>query len=213
MASLPETVSRTEKYVTDRAQFDQTYFTALQRGLTDNNGQATGGIVNAADLAARVHPYQFGAAVFPHVGDLPSQPAAVSYDGPLDFGALPSGVNATYGYARWCGWLNIAEAGTYSFNLVSTGGSNLFVNKAQIIGGLASASTNASANATLAVGLVPICVEWQWETSAPSLALKWTPPGGASALIPASVMARSLNQISQFLVGYWFNGSAACWYP
>ena len=210
---LPDTVDRTEKYVTDRAQFDQQYLADLQRGITDQNGQLDGGIVHARDLANRVHIYQFGVAAFPHVGDLPSQPSAVTYDGPLNFGALPNGVNSTYGYARWAGWLNIAVAGTYNFNLVSTGGSNLFVNKVQLIGNLTAASSSASANATLQKGMVPICVEWQWSTVAPSLSLKWTSPSSSQVLLPNTVLSRSVNQVSGFIVGYFWNGSVANWMP
>jgi len=210
---LSDTVDKTEKYVTARAQFDQQYFSDIQTALTSNTGQASGGIVNAADLATRVHPYQYSAAIAPHVGDQPRQPSATYYDGPLDFGSLPAGVNATYGYARWTGWLKIAVAGVYAFNLVSVGGANLFVNQTQLIGGLTAASTSASANATLAVGMVPVIVEWQWSTTTPALALKWTPPGGSSVLIPADVMSNSLNQVSGYLLGYYWNGSAANWHP
>lgn len=211
---LPDTVARTEKYVTDRANFDQTYLSDIQRGLSDNNGQAVGGIVNASDLVHRSHPYQMQAAIFPHVGDLPSQPAATTYDGPLVFGPLPAGVNNTYGYARWAGWLNIQAAGTYQFTVSANNGANLFVNKVQLIGSLTSAGPIiVTSPLALVPGMVPIVVEWQW-VAAPSLSVQWTLPGSAVGTpIPASALSRSLNQITQFLVGFWFNGSAAFWYP
>lgn len=210
---LSDTVARTEKYVTDRAQFDQTTLADLQGRITDSNGQSKGGIVNASDLPTRYAPYEYVAAIAPHVGDLSSQPSAVYYDGPLDFGTLPNGVNSTYGYVRWSGWLNIVTAGTYNFALASVGGANLFVLGTQIVGGLTASSTTANGNIALLAGMVPIVVEWQWSTSTPALTLEWTPPGGAQALIPSSVMSNSINQVSGYLVGYYWNGSEAYWMP
>ena len=211
--NLSHTVAQTEKYVTDRAQFDQTNLADQQGRMTDNNGQLKGGIVNASDLPTRYAPYEFASAIFPHIGDIPSQPSAVNYDGPLNFGALPVGVNSTFGYARWSGWLNIVAPGTYNFALASVGGSNLFVLATQIVGDLEAPATAANGNVDLLAGMVPIVVEWQWSTATPSLTLRWTPPGGAPELVPSSVMSNSINQVSGYLVGYYWNGSAAYWTP
>lgn len=210
---LPDTVDRTHAYITKRAQFDSAYLDDFQRALSDNNGQASGGIVNAVDLTTRLHIYQLVAAAMPHVGDLPSQPSVVTYDGPLNFGALPAGVNPAFGYARWAGWLNIAQAGDYTFQQVSNGGSNLFLNKAQLVGELAAAATNyTSGPIPLTAGLVPIVVEWEWQNN-PSFVLNWQTPTTPMGLIPDGVFSKSVNGVSGYIVGFWWNGSAQIWFP
>lgn len=214
---LPDTVKQTSEYVSQMGQFQQTYFTDIQRGLSDNNGQSIGGIVNAAELASRQNAYEAVSAIAPHILDLSSQPSAVSYDGPLNVsvGTLPAGVNPTYIYARWTGYLFIPTAGAYNFALACTDGGNLFVNQTMIVGALTTNSAiSLNGNIALQVGPVPIVVEWQVGTDPPALTLMWTPPGGAQALVPSSVMSRSINPpASGFLLGYYWNGSAAHWMP
>ena len=211
---LPDTVDAMEKYVTGRAQFDQSTLANQQQVMTDMNGQQNGGIVLAADLQARTQNYQNAASNFPHYGDQPSQPSATSYDGPLTFGALPAGVNSTFGYARWTGWLFVPASGTYGFRIVSTNGSNLWVNKVELVAQLQNAgSIDVGAAAALVAGQVPIVVEWQW-ASAPNLQVYWTPPASSEELIPNTVLSRALGMTpSGFLVGHWWDGTEANWYP
>jgi hypothetical protein len=214
-ARFADTVANHSEHQNNMSQFLSQHLTDMRTAITDLNGQVSGGVVLPWQQAARVHSYQYSAAIAPHVGDMPSQPSAVSYDGPLSFSAAPQGMNSTYGYVRWVGWLFIATAGTYNFAIQSTDGANLFVNQTQVIGALTTnAAINLNGNVTLSVGPVPIVAEWQWGTDAPAFALKWTPPSASQVLIRSSVMSPSMNTPAMgFLVGWYFVGSAAIWHP
>lgn len=201
-------------HVTSHTKFFARHIPELQDAITDQNGQLFGGVTNAVDLATRQNPYEAVAAIAPHIGDIHSQPAAVSYDGPLNFTAPVVGINSTYFYARWTGFVTIPASGTWNFALKCTDGGNLFVNQTQIVGALTTnGAVNSNGNIALNAGAVPIVCEWQVGTDAPSLQVLWTPPAGSQALIPASAMSKSLNQVTGFLLGYWWNGSAAFWHP
>ena len=156
-ARLPDTVKQTSTYVSEMGQFNQTYFTDIQGGIAANNGQNVGGIVNAAELASRQNSYEILSAIAPHVGDMSSQPSATSYDGPLDVSAatLPLGVNSSYIYVRWTGYLFIPTAGTYNFALACTDGGNLFVNQTMLVGALTT-NSGISDNANIVLGQGPV---------------------------------------------------------
>ncbi len=213
---LPDTVANTEKFALTLSQFLQNNNQDHVTAITDLNGQGTGGIVLAQHLPSRNHAYQILAPIAPHVGDQPTQPSVMTYDGPLNLTAanLPTGVNGTYVYGRWTGWLTAPATGDYTFTLKSTDGSNLFVNKKQLVGDLTAvgAVDNSGTIALIANKPVPIVVEWQWATDAPQLSLSYS-GGGSAGLVPNTWLSNSINQVSGFLLGYWVNGSEANWYP
>ncbi len=217
-ARLPDTVATNHDNHQKLVQFLQQNFQDHQTAITDQNGQKLGGIVLAQHLPSRTHLYQMTAAVFPHVGDLPTQPSAVTYDGPLNFtkDTLPTGVNTQFAYARWTGYINPPTPAMYSFHLVTTGGgANLFVNQQQLVGMLPSPTGIAeTGQAQLGNGAVPIVVEYQYGAGdPPALSLSYSTPATPMALVPNTWLSNSINQMSGFLVGYWTNGSQVSWHP
>jgi hypothetical protein len=213
---LADSVGNHEKYLLTLSQFLQQNNQDFQTSATDQNGQESGGIVLAQHLPSRFHAYQLSAPIAPHVGDLPSQPSAVTYDGPLNLTAasLPNGVNSTYGYSRWTGYINPPTPALYTFHLKSAGGgSNLFINKQQLVGALTANSVNQAAQIQLGGGPVPIVTEFQYGTEDPALSLMYSVGGGTPALVPNSWLSNSVNQMTGYLVGYHWNGNRACYYP
>ena len=213
---LSDTVANTEKFALTLSQFLQNNNQDHVTAITDLNGQSTGGIVLAQHLPVRVQTYQYAAPIFPHVGDQPTQPSVMTYDGPLmfDLKTLPTGVNADHAYARWTGWITAPMMDTYTFQLDSSDGSNLFVNKQQLVGNLpAVGTTSESGSVALGDGPVPIVVEWQYGTSEPMLQLRYSTATQALTPVPNTWLSHTINQQSGFLLGYWTNGSQAGWYP
>jgi RHS repeat-associated protein len=109
-------------------------------------------------------------------------------DAPSPGGALvaadPPGMATGAWSARYTGEITLAATGTYGFGLTATGGSaRLFIDDKLVVGpGAAGTMANTVA------GRHRIRVDFS-ATGAPSLALTWTPPGGASQAVGASSLA------------------------
>gem|GEM_PF-5937534 len=129
--------------------------------------------------------------------------------------AVPGGINSTYFYARFTGFLTVSTPGKYVFGLNVQDGGDLYIGTQPIVKTLATsltANTVAAYNTTtgtveLAANILyPIVVEWQHGTgSSYELQLLWTPPGQtAPTVIPSSNLQ---------ITGYWWNGNSSLWYP
>jgi PA14 domain len=127
--------------------------------------------------------------------------------------SLPSGVNTTYFYVRWTGWLSVDVSGTYTIGLNVGDGGDLYIGTQPIVLELAaSQSANSTAEYTqsaqveLTAGVAyPMVVEWQHGGGAHyECQLLWTPPGGSVEVIPSANLELS---------GYWQNASSGTPYP
>ncbi len=111
-------------------------------------------------------------------------------------GVDPPAPNLTAGNwsARWMGEATMAATGTWNFSLTLTGRARLFVDDTLVVdawSGYASPSvvTGSMAN-TVAASRHRIRVDYATQAGAtPQLDLRWTPPGGAPTVIPASALA------------------------
>lgn len=126
---------------------------------------------------------------------------------------LPSGVNTTYFYTRWTGWLIVDTPGVYTIGLNVGDGGDLYIGTQPIVNTLgASQSANATAIYTqssrveLAANIAyPLTIEWQHGGGSHyECQLLWTPPGGATEIIPTANLS---------LAGKWWNGNSSQWYP
>src|ERR1039458_144935 len=143
-----------------------------------------------------------------------------SYAG-MGASALPAGVNSTYTYARWVGYLIPSTTGVYTIGVNSDDGANVFVSGQPIVVNLAGGQTanlslayKQSGTINLTKGVYyELVVEWQNAGGSGLVQLAWTPPGGSSQLVPSGNLSISSTSITGNLSGAWWNGTALMWYP
>ncbi len=107
---------------------------------------------------------------------------------------FPAGVNTSYFYGRYEGWIFAQNAGTYTIGVNSSNGVNLYVNGIEILAHLATAQSATtygvytnSGTITLAENTwYPITIEYQESTNNAVLQLLWTPPGASAAVVVPS---------------------------
>lgn len=148
--------------------------------------------------------------------------AALTAGIPINYGTvvsgsstLPSGVNSTYFYARFTGFLSVATNGNYTFGLNVQDGADLYIGTQPILKTLSATQT---ANTVIAYNtatgtvelqanvLYPIILEWQHGSGASyECQLLWTPPGSTAAVV---IPTANLQY-----TGYWWNGNSSSWYP
>lgn len=127
---------------------------------------------------------------------------------------LPGGMNSTYFYARWTGWLKVSTPGIYIIGVNASDGCDLYIGNQPLVLALAASQTanstttfTNSARIELAANVnYPIVLEWQHGSSSSyECQLLWTPPG---AVVPAVIPVTNIE-----LTGYWWNTSSASPYP
>jgi len=136
--------------------------------------------------------------------------------------ALPAGVNSSYFYMRWVGYLIPSATGLYTIGVNCADGCNLFIGTQALVANL---SASGSANSTLAytqsgqmmltAGVYyPITVEWQHGSGTSyELQLAWTAPLGSIALIPTGNLSSSSTSQNGYLAGNAWNGTSLYFYP
>jgi hypothetical protein len=153
----------------------------------------------------------------------------ISLSNGLDYGNVvsgshvkPAGVNGTYFYARFTGYIIPPETGQYTIGVNSSDGANLFVAGQPVVLNLKTAQ---SANGTAAYkqsgtilltagAYYPIVVEWQHGTGANyELQLLWTPPASAIDIIPPASLSNVKGTVTGNIDGIWWNGTPDLWYP
>jgi hypothetical protein len=136
--------------------------------------------------------------------------------------SLPSGVNSTYFYMRWVGYLIPVITGEYTIGVNCADGCNLYIGSQALVANLsASGSANSSLAYTqsgtimLTAGVYyPITVEWQHGGGANyQMQLAWTAPKGSIALIPTANLTSSSTSQNGYLAGNAWNGTLLMWYP
>jgi hypothetical protein len=173
---------------------------------------------------------------FPSVGAGPlgAAPNATTTDSKVNYqvggrytwdgvSAIPAGVNLTYFYARWEGYIVPPTSGTYTIGVNSDDGCNLYIAGVPLVVNLTNDWQGAnwttltytqSETVPLQAGVrYPIVLEWQNATGPGGVQLLWTPPGGSVALIPSSVLTTSTSTMTNNLSGRWWNGTSSLWYP
>ena len=126
---------------------------------------------------------------------------------------LPGGVNTTYFYVRWQGWLTVDIPGVYDIGLNVADGGDLYIGTQPIVNALgASQSANSTTSFTqskrieLAANVpYPLVLEWQHGTGADyECQLLWTTPDGVTEIIPTTNLE---------LTGRAWNGNSSQWFP
>ena len=161
-------------------------------------------------------------------GSLGWTPIATTTDAQVNYGitvagsaALPAGVNTTYTYARWAGFLVPGVTGQYTIGVNSDDGANLFLGTTPIVSNLAVAQSASSTLAYTQSGKImltagvyyPLLLEWQQGGGSYEIQLAWTPPGGSIQLIPAANLSTSNTSVTSNLKGTWWNGTPGLYYP
>ncbi len=149
----------------------------------DAGGGAPGPDANPADLPAGLH-----GAYFRRHGEL----AAERIDPAVQFAwgeAEPAaGVGADRFSVSWSGYLEVTADGAYTFAAVADDGVRLWVGDQMVFEDWTfHAPARVEGTAELAVGFVPIRLDYFDAGSNAEVALSWLPPGaGAEEVIPAS---------------------------
>lgn len=160
------------------------------------------------------YPFQVG-ATFGFATD-------IATGNPIDYGnvvsgsaQLPSGVNSTYFYARFTGWLQVPASGLYTIGVNCQDGCDLYIGTQPIVRALSASQTAYSTPAYTNYGQIelaknvayPLVLEWQHGSGASyECQLLWTPPANS---LGATVIPVSQLELS----GYWWNGTSSSWYP
>lgn len=188
-------------------------------GLNPGTIDASSGLI--------VSPSQFNVGA----GNIGWAQAATSTDGPVNYasgygglsgGAAPAGVNPTYFYARWTGYLVPSVSGRHTLGLNVDDTANLFIGGNPITlslnttGGAANNSLAYKYSATmdLTAGVYyPVVIEWEQAVGPYACQFIWTPPGGSIALVPGANLTTALGSITSNLSANWWNGTPGLWYP
>ena len=158
--------------------------------------------------------------------------AVPSFTWELDFGSLvagsaglPAGVNSTYFYTRFAGYLIPAITGVYTIGVNASGGINLYVAGQGLIVNLSGSDTanstlayTRSATIALTAGVFyAVVLEWANGTETPELQLLWTPPTENIQLIPmANVSDRNSGVTTTptyHIDSTWWNGTSGAYFP
>src|ERR1035437_7743649 len=166
----------------------------------------------------------------------------ITYDGGIDYGnvvgtssALPAGVNSTYFFVAWTGWLVPSVSGLYTLGVNSKDGANISicgVDMLMHLGDTSIANSDGSYTQSFQIMLTAgtyydIEVDFQHggadgAGSPPAndyqIQLLWTPPLGSPEVIPAECLTHYSYQMSYNLWGQWANGvvgdgTGSGWYP
>lgn len=140
--------------------------------------------------------------------------------------SLPAGVNTTYFYARFVGYLIPSLTGVHTIGVNSKDGCNLYIAGQPVFTPNLSAVQTAHSTLTytqsgqidLTAGVhYPIVLEWQKSVNSGGnnyeCQLAWTVPGGSIALIPTGNLSDSDSSVTGVLDGTWWNGTSGLWYP
>jgi len=93
-------------------------------------------------------------------------------------------------FGRWTGFIEIPEAGEYTFVLKSDDGSRMTIGgKTLIDQWSAKRLTMKTGKVKLSAGSIPITIEMHQSAGSSVLILGWVPPGGKKAIIPASALS------------------------
>ncbi|MDA1085485.1 MAG: PA14 domain-containing protein [Verrucomicrobia bacterium] len=108
--------------------------------------------------------------------------------------------------ARWSGFLNIDNAGDYTFIVNAHGAANVWVNNQHVAYGTGWSGEHKKDTVSLAKGLQKLRVDFWQNSGANQVQLSWIPPGGAREVIPAAVLttppsADILAQIEKAIPG------------
>jgi len=91
--------------------------------------------------------------------------------------------------AQWVGELDATTTGTYGFSLDHSQGAAVFIDDRQVLGNLNAASDVRNAVLALSAGRHAIRARFDKSSEdSPFINLFWTPPGGAPAIVPGSVL-------------------------
>jgi hypothetical protein len=151
---------------------------------------------------------------------------------PIDYGnvgssssGLPVGVNSTYFYVRWQGYLTPSISGLYTVGLNYSDGADLYIGSQPIVLDLTGAETAnpedpstgipayiKSSQISLVKNVAyPVVIEWQHSTGeAFEMQFLWNAPQftqgppGVTEIIPEQNLE---------LIGSWWNGTKSEWYP
>jgi hypothetical protein len=165
-------------------------------------------------------------------GPLAWAAAATSTDSTINYGdygyasmaSLPAGINNTYIYARWTGYIVPSKTGEYTIGLNSDDGANLYI-CGQLVGsdklstqramaGNVTYCSGSSAQILLTKGVdYPITIEWEHGAGSYGIQLLWTPPNGSVELVPSTNLSTSATSVTGNLTGTWWNGSSGLWFP
>lgn len=161
-------------------------------------------------------------------------PIIITYDAGIDYGnvvgtsnALPGGVNTTYFYAAWTGWLVPSVTGLYTIGVNSQDGCNIrlcgvnmILNLEAIQSANSDGSYTQSFQTLLTAGVYyDIELNWQHGTGANyEFQLLWTPPAGALTVISGANLTSMSYTMTGNLWGQWANGevgdgSGSGWFP
>jgi hypothetical protein len=165
---------------------------------------------------------------------------AIAAGVPINYGnvvagssGLPSGINSTYFYARWTGWLTLNGnfggggphgggggssggdiPGIYTLGLNIADGGDFYLGSRFIVNALGATQTANSTSTytqSLSVELAanipyPIVIEWQHGAGANyECQLLWTPPNTTT---PVVIPTANIS-----LTGKWWNGTSSGWFP
>ena len=156
-----------------------------------------------------------------------------SFTWECDFGSvvagsepLPGGVNSTYSYARFVGYLVPSITGVYTVGVNASGGVNLYIAGNGIITNLSPGNDTANStlaytrsnNITLTAGIFyALVLEWQNGLETPELQLLWTPPNeGVQLVNMVNVSDRASGVVAvptKHINSTWWNGTSGLWYP
>jgi hypothetical protein len=158
----------------------------------------------------------------------PTQPGV-----PIDYGnggggssaPLPPGVNDTYFYVRWVGYLTPSITGVYTVGLNYSDGADFYIGSQGVVQDLTGGQVStvpdpstgipefvAASKITLTANVAyPVVIEWQ-HGGGPDYEIQflWTPPSRTNG--PPSE-TQIIPEANIALVGSWWNGTETSWYP
>ena len=130
---------------------------------------------------------------------------ALNYPNPQEvFGADPMGVGLGRNYAaKLAGKIQIAAEGVYQFGLLAHQGARLSIDGELIVEAVATGddAVTAMGTANLTVGAHDIEVTHFESGGAAALQLLWTPPGGAPAVVPPSLISSEAPALWRAVTG------------
>ena len=133
---------------------------------------------------------------------------------------LPAGINPTFFYVRWTGYLVPSITGQHTIGVNCTDGCNLLLAGTYMIANLVGPSTfgsqySQSVVIELTAGVpYPLILEWQHGADAEyAMQLAWTPPLGSPAVILWTNLFDTTLDVASALNAQWWNGTSGVWYP
>ena len=156
----------------------------------------------------------------------PTQPGVPIWYGGTGGAPLPPGVNDTYFYVRWVGYLTPSVTGIYTVGLNYSDGADFYIGSQPIVTDLTGSQTPEPLDPSTGLPqyvtissirltkniAYPIIIEWQHagDPSVFELQFLWTPPSRTNG--PPG-MIEVIPEANISLVGSWWNGTSSSWYP